>query len=198
MGCRRRRSLRRFARCCGARRNARVVLGDVVGFDLDAKEVVLDQLADFELGARIPYDSMIVAGGSQYSYFGHDEWQADAPELKSLTGALEIRSRILTAFEAAEVEFDPGAAAALTFVVVGAGPTGVEMAGQIAELAHYTLRRDFRVADTRKARVLLVQAGDRVLEQCRCPIPKWRVTRPSSPVWESTVAIRTMRVLRPG
>ena len=147
-------------------RNARVVLGDVVGFDLDAKEVVLDQLADFELGARIPYDSMIVAGGSQYSYFGHDEWQADAPELKSLTGALDIRSRILTAFEAAEVEFDPKARQRLlTFVIVGAGPTGVEMAGQIAELAHFTLRRDFRVADTREARVLLVQAGDRVLEQ---------------------------------
>ena len=86
--------------------NAKVVLGDVVGFDLDTKEVVLDQLADFELGGRIPFDSLIVAGGSQYSYFGHDEWQADAPELKSLTGALDIRSRILTAFEAAEVESD--------------------------------------------------------------------------------------------
>ncbi len=146
--------------------NAKVVLGDVVGFDLDTKEVVLDQLADFELGARIPYDSMIVAGGSQYSYFGHDEWQADAPELKSLTGALDIRSRILTAFEAAEVEFDSKARRRLlTFIVVGAGPTGVEMAGQIAELAHFTLRRDFRVADMREARVLLVQAGDRVLEQ---------------------------------
>ena len=146
--------------------NARVVLGDVVGFDLDTKEVVLDQLADFELGGRIPYDSLIVAGGSQYSYFGHDEWQADAPELKSLTGALDIRSRILTAFEAAEVESDRKARRRLlTFVIVGAGPTGVEMAGQIAELAHFTLRRDFRVADTREARVLLVQAGDRVLEQ---------------------------------
>jgi NADH dehydrogenase len=146
--------------------NAKVVLGDVVGFDLDTKEVVLDQLADFELGGRIPFDSLIVAGGSQYSYFGHDEWQADAPELKSLTGALDIRSRILTAFEAAEVESDSKARRRLlTFIVVGAGPTGVEMAGQIAELAHFTLRRDFRVADMREARVLLVQAGDRVLEQ---------------------------------
>ena len=91
------------------------------------------------------YDTLVVAGGSRYSYFGHDEWRAHAPELKSLDGALDIRSRILAAFEAAEVEPDPERRASwLTFVVVGAGPTGVEMAGQIAELARDTLRRDFR------------------------------------------------------
>ena len=107
---------------------------------------------------------MLVAGGSRYSYFGHDDWAEHAPELKTLDGALELRDRILLAFEAAEVEVDDAARAAwLTFVVVGAGPTGVEMAGQIAELARDVLPREYRDVDTRKARVLLVEAGDRVL-----------------------------------
>ena len=115
-------------------------------------------------GATLGYDTLVVAGGSRYSYFGHDEWRSAAPELKSLEGALEIRSRILRAFEAAELEPDPSAARSrLTFVVVGAGPTGVEMAGQIAELARETLHSDFRSIDTRSARVLLVEALDRVL-----------------------------------
>ena len=107
---------------------------------------------------------LVVAGGSPYSYFGHDDWAAHAPELKSLDGALDLRDRILLAFEAAEVETDDAAREAwLTFVVVGAGPTGVEMAGQIAELARDVLPRDYRDVDTRTARVLLVEAGDRVL-----------------------------------
>jgi NADH dehydrogenase len=144
--------------------NASVVLGEVSGFDLERREVVLDGLPNGTDGARIGYDTLVVAGGSRYSYFGHDEWQAHAPELKSLAGALDIRSRILGAFEAAELEPDPSRRRAwLTFVVVGAGPTGVEMAGQIAELAHDTLRRDFRSADTETARVFLVEAADRVL-----------------------------------
>ena len=146
--------------------NARVVLGEVTGFDLDRREVTLDHLPSGERGAALGYDTLVVAGGSRYSYFGHDDWQAYAPELKSLGGALEIRSRILSAFEAAEIEEDPDRRQSwLTFVVVGAGPTGVEMAGQIAELAHDTLRRDFRSADTRTARVLLVEAHPRVLPQ---------------------------------
>jgi NADH dehydrogenase len=145
-------------------RNARVVLAEVTGFDLERREVILDRLPNDEEVARLGYDTLVVAGGSRYSYFGHDEWQTHAPELKSLSGALDIRSRILTAFEAAEVETDPERQRSwLTFVVVGAGPTGVEMAGQIAELAHDALRRDFRSADTETARVLLVEAGDRVL-----------------------------------
>jgi NADH:ubiquinone reductase (H+-translocating) len=145
-------------------RNVRVVLAEVTGFDLDRREVALDRLPNGEPGATLGYDTLIVAGGSQYSYFGHDEWKQYAPELKSLPGALEIRSRILSAFEAAEVERDPERRRGwLTFVVVGAGPTGVEMAGQIAELAHDTLRRDFRAVDTRAARVLLVETADRVL-----------------------------------
>jgi NADH dehydrogenase len=145
-------------------RNARVLLGDVNGFDLERREVVVERLPNREGPATLGYDTLIVAGGSRYSYFGHDEWQAHAPELKSLAGALDIRSRILAAFEAAELEQDPVRRRAfLTFVVVGAGPTGVEMAGQIAELARDALRRDFRAIDTRTARVLLVEASDRVL-----------------------------------
>jgi NADH:quinone reductase (non-electrogenic) len=145
-------------------RNARVVLAEVTGLDLERREIVLDRLPNGERRAVLGYDTLIVAGGSRYSYFGHDEWQEHAPELKSLAGALEIRGRILAAFEAAEVEPDADRQQDwLTFVVVGAGPTGVEMAGQIAELAHDALRRDFRSVDTRTARVLLVEAADRVL-----------------------------------
>jgi len=145
-------------------RNARVLLAEVRGFDLERREVLLDQVPNNGRRAAIAYDTLIVAGGSRYSYFGHEEWQAHAPQLKSLAGALDIRSRILTAFEAAEVETDPEQRQGwLRFVVVGAGPTGVEMAGQIAELAHDSLRRDFRSADTQAARVLLVEAASRVL-----------------------------------
>jgi len=144
--------------------NARVLLGEVVDVDLDRREVVLDRLPNGREHATVPYDTLVVAGGSRYSYFGHEEWQQHAPELKSLDGAVEIRSRILGAFEAAEVEPDADARRSwLTFVVVGAGPTGVEMAGQIAELARDTLRGDFRSVDTRTAQVLLVEAADRVL-----------------------------------
>jgi NADH:ubiquinone reductase (H+-translocating) len=113
---------------------------------------------------RLGYDTLIVAGGSHYSYFSQGEWQTYAAEVKSLESALAVRSRLLTAFEAAEAEPNADARDAwLTFVVVGAGPTGVEMAGQIAELARDTLRRDFRKIDPRSARILLVEAADRVL-----------------------------------
>ena len=145
-------------------RNVRVLLAEVTGFDLDRRQVLLGRLPNGDDSATVDYDLLVVAGGSRYSYFGRDDWRQFAPELKSLDGALEIRSRILSAFEAAEVEADPGRRDAwLTFVVVGAGPTGVEMAGQIAELAHDTLRRDFRAVDTRTARLLLVETADRVL-----------------------------------
>jgi NADH dehydrogenase len=145
-------------------RNAGVVLAEVTGFDLGRREVVLDRLPNGTGETALGYDTLVVAGGSRYSYFGHDDWQTNAPELKSLGGALEIRSRILGAFEAAEVEPDAGRRQSwLTFVVVGGGPTGVEMAGQIAELAHDALRHDFREVDTRTARVLLVEAAERVL-----------------------------------
>jgi NADH:ubiquinone reductase (H+-translocating) len=145
-------------------RNVQVLMAEVADFDLDARELHLRSVDDVPAPPAIPYDTLIVAGGSKYSYFGHDEWREHAAEVKSLESALLVRTRILTAFEAAEAETDVERRAAwLTFVVVGAGPTGVEMAGQIAELARDTLRRDFRAIDPRTARILLVEAADRVL-----------------------------------
>ena len=145
-------------------RNVRVLLAEVTGFDLDAREVRLAPAAGGAAPATLAYDTLIVAGGSEYSYFGHDEWQSTAPQVKSLESALSVRSRILSAFEAAELEpRAPEQRAWLTFVIVGAGPTGVEMAGQIAELARDTLRRDYRAIEPRDGRILLVEATDRVL-----------------------------------
>ncbi len=144
--------------------NVRVLLAAVEDFDLEARELRLRSVSDVPAPDRLGYDTLIVAGGSDYSYFGHEAWRMHAAEVKSLESALAVRGRLLAAFEAAEVE--PNAAARdewLTFVVVGAGPTGVEVAGQIAELARDTLRRDFRVIDPRQARILLVEAADRVL-----------------------------------
>src|SRR3954469_19965376 len=144
--------------------NVRVVMAEVADFDLDAREVHLRPVDDLPAPATVAYDTLIVAGGSRYSYFGHDEWREHAAEVKSLESALVVRSRLLGAFEAAEAEPEADARAAwLTFVVVGAGPTGVEMAGQIGELARDTLRRDFRNVDPSTARILLVEAVDRVL-----------------------------------
>jgi NADH dehydrogenase len=145
-------------------RNVRVVLAEVATVDLAAREVVLRPVSGLPAPASIPYDTLIVSGGSDYSYFGHEDWRAQAGEVKSLESALTVRSRILAAFEAAELEPDPQRRAEwLTFAVVGAGPTGVEMAGQIAELARDTLRSDFRAADPRSGQILLIEAADRVL-----------------------------------
>jgi NADH dehydrogenase len=146
------------------RANVRVLMGEVSGFDLDGRTVSLEPGAG-DLGpVEIGYETLVVAGGSHYSYFGHDEWREWAPEVKSLESALAVRARILSAFEAAEIEPDPVRRRAwLTFVVVGGGPTGVEMAGQIAELARGTLPKEFRSIDPRSGRVLLVEMDDRVL-----------------------------------
>src|SRR5262249_6960514 len=112
----------------------------------------------------VEYDTLIVAGGSAYSYFGHDDWEQSAPAPKGLEETLEIRRRLLSAFEAARTEHIGARRARwLTGVVVGAGPTGVEMAGQIAEMARRTLRREFRAIDPGEARILLIEASDRVL-----------------------------------
>jgi NADH:quinone reductase (non-electrogenic) len=144
--------------------NVRVVMAEVADFDLEAREVRLRPVAGIPAPAVLPYDTVIVAGGSTYSYFGHDDWRTHAGEVKSLESALAVRSRLLSAFEAAELEQNADRRAAwLTFVVVGGGPTGVEMAGQIGELARDTLRSDFRTIDPRTARILLVEAADRVL-----------------------------------
>src|SRR4051812_31850096 len=146
------------------RRNVRVLLGEVSEFDLEGRKVLVEPGAGEAEPLSILYDTLIVAGGSRYSYFGHDQWEALAHEVKSLESALTVRAQILSAFEAAELESDEERRRAwLTFVVVGAGPTGVEMAGQIGELARDTLRREFRSIDPREGRVLLVEMADRVL-----------------------------------
>jgi NADH:quinone reductase (non-electrogenic) len=138
-------------------RNVRVLMAEVTGFDLDARRVRLAK-------SSLPYDTLIVAGGSHYSYFGHDDWRIYAPEVKSLESAIATRARLLKAFEDAETEPDrERRRALLSFVVVGAGPTGVEMAGQIAELARGTLRDEFRSIDSRQSRVVLIETFDRVL-----------------------------------
>jgi len=152
------------------RKRVEVLLGEVASFDLAARQVVLR--ADVPDGIlRIDYDTLLVAGGSDYSYFGHDEWRETALEVKSLDSALEVRGRILHAFEAAELN-PADQERWLTFVVVGAGPTGVEMAGQIAELAHDTLSGEFRHVDPRAGRVLLVETGDKVLGAFHDPLPE--------------------------
>jgi NADH:ubiquinone reductase (H+-translocating) len=144
-------------------RNVRVVQAEVTAFDLRDRLVRITAVQGGP-PMTVPYDTLIVAGGSRYSYFGNDEWETFAPEVKSLESALAARSRLLEAFEAAELDDDPDSRRRrLTFVVVGAGPTGVEMTGQIAELTRDTLRRDFRRIDPRDSRVLLIEAADRVL-----------------------------------
>jgi NADH dehydrogenase len=144
--------------------NVRVLLGEAGEVDLERQVVSVQPPIEDVPATEVPYDTLIVAGGSKYSYFGNPQWAEHAPEIKSLERALDVRYRILRAFEAAELETDHAKRTEwLTFVVVGAGPTGVEMAGQIAELARDTLPRDFRAMDPGEGRILLVEAGDRVL-----------------------------------
>ena len=145
-------------------RNVRVLMAEATDVDLERRELHLAAVDGVPAPPSVPYDTLIVAGGSRYSFFGHDEWAEFAGEVKSLESALVARGRILSAFEAAEMEPDPERRAGwLTFAIVGGGPTGVEMAGQIAELARDTLRRDFRSVDPRTGRILLIEASDRVL-----------------------------------
>jgi NADH dehydrogenase len=145
--------------------NVHVMLADVTGFDLESRQVLLADVPRMDAApTSIGYDTLIVAAGSSYSYFGHEHWRQYAAEVKTLESATAVRAQILRAFEAAEIMSDPaGREADMTFVVVGAGPTGVEMAGQLAELARDTLPEDFRSIDSRAARVILVDALDRVL-----------------------------------
>lgn len=139
-------------------KNAEVVLGEATSVDVTARQV---RLAD---GTAVDYDYLVVGTGARHSYFGRDEWESRAPGLKSLDDALDVRRRILVAFELAERERDPVKRHAhLTFVVVGGGPTGVEMAGAIAEIRKYALARDFRHIDPREATVMLLEGGPRIL-----------------------------------
>lgn len=140
------------------RGNLTILLGEVTAIDAPARQVLLDGQEP------LAYDQLIVAAGATHSYFGHDDWAKHAPGLKTLADAFEIRRRVLLAFECAERERDPQRRDAwLTFAVVGAGPTGVEMAGQLAEIAQHTLEDEYRRIDTRRARVVLVEGGPRVL-----------------------------------
>ncbi len=140
------------------RRNTRVVLGLAVGVDPDAREVTLSD------GGKVPYDTLIVSTGARFSYFGNDGWAPFAPGLKTIDDALEIRRRIFIAFEAAEREANPERRAEwMTFVIVGGGPTGVELAGALAEIARDTLPRDFRSIHTESTRILLVELNPVVL-----------------------------------
>jgi NADH dehydrogenase len=140
------------------RHEVTTLFATVSGVDAANKRVLLDD------GDTLPYDTLVLATGVRHAYFGHDEWELFAPGLKTLEDATTLRRRILVAFERAERESDPERRAALlTFVIVGAGPTGVELAGTISELARDTLAPDFRNIDTQKARVVLIEAGPRVL-----------------------------------
>jgi NADH dehydrogenase len=142
-------------------KNARVLLGEVVDIDLKAREVALDTFGE---RSRLPYDSLIVAAGASQSYFGHDEFAVNAPGMKTIDDALELRGRIFGAFEMAELEPELGRRDAwLTFAVVGAGPTGVELAGQIAELSRRALKRNYRAFNPGSARIILIEGGDAVL-----------------------------------
>ena len=139
-------------------RNTTVLMGEATNIAPDKRCVQLED------GAQLPYDYLIVATGTTHSYFGNDAWAPHAPGLKTLADAFDIRSRVLLAFERAERESDPARRAAwLTFVVVGAGATGVELAGTLAEISRHTLRGEFRRYDPRNARVILVEASNRVL-----------------------------------
>ncbi|CAG0933906.1 partial NADH dehydrogenase, partial [Planctomycetaceae bacterium] len=138
-------------------RNVRVLLGEVTKIDLAGRTVAVS-------AERFPYDYLVLACGAQHAYFGHEEWEEFAPGLKTLEQATEIRRRVLSAFEEAELERDPQRQQKfLTFVVIGGGATGVELAGAIGEMSRYTLARDFRTIDPTMSRVILIEAGPRIL-----------------------------------
>jgi NADH:ubiquinone reductase (H+-translocating) len=145
-------------------KNVTVMLGEVARIDAARRSVVLTEGPRPEPPPEVTYDALVLATGATHSYFGHPEWEAEAPGLKSLEDALEIRRRLLLAFECAERETDDAQRRAfLTFVVIGGGPTGVELAGTVAELARHTLRNEFRRIDPGSARVMLLEAAPRVL-----------------------------------
>lgn len=138
-------------------RNTRVVQGAVTGVDFEKRQVQAD-------GGRFGYDCLLLACGARHTYFGHEDWEEFAPGLKTIEQATEIRRRVLEAFERAEIEGDPQRQKSLlTFVIVGGGPTGVELAGAIGEMSRFTLARDFRNIDPKRTRVILIEAGPRIL-----------------------------------
>jgi len=163
-------------------RNTTVLLGEAVGIDPERREVLMSD------GGPLGYDTLIVATGARHSYFGHDDWAPNAPGLKSIDDALEIRRRILIAFEAAEREQNLERRGEwMTFVVVGGGPTGVELAGALGEISNDTLRRDFRSIHSPDARIILVEALDRILP----PYPPDRSASAASQLGKLGVEVRT-------
>jgi NADH dehydrogenase len=145
-------------RTLGRFKNINVMLAEVTGVDAAAKTVMLDN------GTSVPYDRLVIATGSDYNYFGHDDWRAWAPGLKTIHEARLIRQRLLLAFEKAELSHDPEEKKALlTSIIIGGGPTGVEMAGAIAELGHFMIARDFRKLEPDHMRVILIEAGPKIL-----------------------------------
>lgn len=163
-------------------KNVRVLLAEVVDIDVETRRVALDT------GDWLPYDTLVIAAGASHSYFGNDQWADHAPGLKTVEDALEIRRRVLSAYEYAERESDPDEIAAwMTFVVVGAGPTGVELAGALGEMANYTLRREFRHIRPETTRVLLVEGLERVLP----PYPPVLSRKAQAALEELGVTVRT-------
>jgi NADH dehydrogenase len=161
--------------------NTHVFLAEAVDIDVAGRRVLLSD-------GSVPYDTLVVAAGARHHYFGHPEWEQLAPGLKTIEDATDMRRRILLAFEAAEREADPQKQQAwLTFVIVGAGPTGVELAGAVGELAHHTLRRNFRTSDPASARILLLEGMDRVLP----PYPPDLSVRAAEQLRDLRVAVRT-------
>lgn len=153
------------------RKEVTTLLAAVSGIDAQSNQL---HLAD---GTLLGYDTLVLATGARHAYFGHDEWEQRAPGLKTLEDATAIRRQILLAFERAERERDPQQRAALlTFVIVGGGPTGVELAGTIAELAHTSLRKEFRLIDTKTARIILIEAGSRLLPSFRADLSSYART----------------------
>ena len=163
-------------------KNTQVLLGDVVDIDPDQQQVI------FKRGKQVPYDSLIIATGGAHHYFGNDEWEKYAPSIKTLEDALEVRRRIFLAFEAAEKEPDPvKRQAMMTFLVVGGGPTGVELAGALADLAYSTLKSDFRTIDTHQTKIILVEGMDRLLP----PFPEDLSAHATASLEKLGVEIRT-------
>ncbi len=162
--------------------NTQVLLGDVVDIDPDVQQVLLKR------GQAVPYDSLIVATGGAHHYFGNDHWEKLAPSIKTVEDALEVRRRIFLAFEAAEKETDPEQRQALmTFLVAGGGPTGVELAGALADLAYSTLKQDFRAIDTDATRIILVEGMDRLLP----PFPPELSAHAEAALKKQRVEVRT-------
>jgi NADH dehydrogenase len=153
--------------------NTSVLLDEVIGIDVDNQLLTLKEEPE-----PLHYDRLVLATGSQTHFFGHDDWAKNSLELKTLESALDMRRRVLSAFENAERETDPvKQASAMNFVIVGGGPTGVELAGAVAELARFTLKRDFRRIDCTQARITLVEAGPRILSVYPEELSRWTVKK---------------------